>query len=153
MFVMRRFRLSMAATAVALTLAASTASAQYSNIFFVGDSLTDAGSFKPVLPPGTGLFTTNPGPIWAQVLAQRYGLTAIPANQGGTNYAQGGARVTGLPGVPAAPPTGTAVPIATQVNQFLLTGPADPNALYGVWGGANDILYNLGALQAGAITP
>jgi hypothetical protein len=62
MFVMQRFRLSMAATAVALALAAGNASAQFTNIFFFGDSLTDAGSFKPVLPPGTGLFTTNPGP-------------------------------------------------------------------------------------------
>jgi outer membrane lipase/esterase len=104
MFAMHRFRTSVAATAVALALAAGNASAQFTNIFFFGDSLTDAGSFKPVLPPGTGLFTTNPGPIWAQVLAQRYGLTAIPANQGGTDFAEGGARVTGLPGVPNAPP-------------------------------------------------
>ena len=131
---MRRFRLSMAATAVALTLAASNASAQFSNIFFFGDSLTDAGSYKPVLPPGTGLFTTNPGPVWSQALAQRYGLTAVHANQGGTDYAQGGARVTGLPGVPATPPTGTATPIATQVTQLLAKGPLDGNALYAVWG-------------------
>ena len=150
---MRRFRLSMAATAVALTLAAGNASAQFSNIFFVGDSLTDSGTYKPILPPGTGLFTTNPGPVWSQVLAQRYGLTAIPANQGGTNYAQGGARVTGLPGVPAAPPTGTATPIAAQVSQLLASGPLDGNALYAVWGGANDIFFQLGALQAGLITP
>ena len=27
---------------------------QFSNVYFFGDSLTDAGSFKPVLPPGTG---------------------------------------------------------------------------------------------------
>jgi len=91
--------------------------------------------------------------VWSQVLAQRYGLTAIPANQGGTNYAQGGARVTGLPGVPAAPPTGTATPIATQVSQLLATGPLDGTALYAVWGGANDIFFQLGALQAGLITP
>jgi outer membrane lipase/esterase len=153
MFVMQRFRSSMAATAVALALAAGNASAQFTNIFFFGDSLTDAGSFKPVLPPGTGLFTTNPGPVWAQVLAQRYGLTAIPANQGGTDFAQGGARVTGLPGVPNSPPTGTATPIATQVTQLLASGPLDGGALYIVWGGANDIFFQLGAASAGAITP
>src|SRR6478752_7658128 len=153
MFVMQRFRLLMAATAVALALAAGNASAQFTNIFLFGDSLTDAGSFKPLLPPGTGLFTTNPGPIWAQVLAQRYGLTAIPANQGGTDFAEGGARVTGLPGVPDSPPTGTATPIATQVAQLLGAGPLDGGALYSVWGGANDIFFQLDALAAGTINP
>ena len=150
---MQRFRSSVAAMAVALALAAGNASAQFSNIFFFGDSLTDAGSFKPVLPPGTGLFTTNPGPVWAQVLAQRYGLTAIPANQGGTDFAEGGARVTSLPGVPDIPPTATATPIATQVTHLLASGPLDGNAVYIVWGGADDIFFQLGALGTGAITP
>jgi len=150
---MQHLRISLAVVAMALSLNATLASAQFSNIFFFGDSLTDSGTYKPLLPPGTGLFTTNPGPVWSQVLAQRYGLTAIPANQGGTNYAQGGARVSGLPGVPAAPPTGTATPIAAQVMQLVAKAPLDGNALYAVWGGANDIFVQLGALQVGAITP
>ncbi len=150
---MRSFRVSLAATAVMLALGAGNASAQFTNIYFFGDSLTDSGSYKPVLPPGTGLFTTNPGPVWSQVLAQRYGVTAEPANQGGTNFAQGGARVTGLPGVPDSPPTGTATPIATQVAQLVSGAPLDSGALYAVWGGANDIFFQLGALGAGAITP
>jgi len=150
---MRPFRVSMAATAVALSLVASNASAQFTNAYFFGDSLTDSGSFKPVLPPGTGLFTTNPGPVWSQLVAQHYGLTAIPADQGGTNFAQGGARVTDLPGFPNSPPTGTATPIATQVAQLVSAGPLDSGALYAVWGGANDIFFQLGALAAGAITP
>ena len=150
---MRRFRLSLAATAAVLALAAGSASAQFTNIYFFGDSLTDSGSFKPILPAGTGLFTTNPGPVWSQVLAQRYGLTAIPANQGGTNFAEGGARVTGLPGVPNSPPTSTATPIATQVSRLVSRGPLDSDALYVVWGGANDIFFQLGAVAAGAISP
>ena len=150
---MRSFRVSLAATAVMLALGAGNASAQFTNIYFFGDSLTDSGSYKPVLPPGTGLFTTNPGPVWSQVLAQRYGVAAVPANQGGTNFAQGGARVTGLPGVPDSPPTGTATPIATQVAQLVSGAPLDSGALYAVWGGANDIFFQLGALGAGAITP
>ena len=68
---MRPFRVSLAATAVMLALGAGSASAQFTNIYFFGDSLTDSGSYKPVLPPGTGLFTTNPGPVWSQVLASR----------------------------------------------------------------------------------
>lgn len=150
---MRPFRPTRIACALALSLAASVASAQFSNFYSFGDSLSDAGSFKPVLPPGTGLFTTNPGPVWTQTLAERYGLASSPANQGGNNYAQGGARVTQNPGVPADfPPTANATPIVTQITQFLSHGPADAQALYSVWGGANDLFTQLGLLQAGAIT-
>lgn len=141
------------AWAIGLCLATGPAAAQFTQFYFFGDSLTDAGSFKPVLPPGTGKFTTNPGPIWAEDLAQRYGSSATPANQGGNDYAEGGARVTQLPGVPASPPTGTATPVAVQVQQFLAKGAVDPNALYSMWAGANDLFFQLGLVQAGAITP
>jgi outer membrane lipase/esterase len=150
---MHPLRASLAAATVLLALAAPPACAQFTNIFYFGDSLTDSGTYKPVLPPGTGLFTTNPGPVWSQVLASRYGLAADPATQGGTNFAQGGARVTGLPGVPDSPPTATALPIAAQVALLTGRGPLDQNALYAVWGGANDIFFQFGALAAGAITP
>jgi outer membrane lipase/esterase len=149
----RPFRMSLAATTVACVLGAGNASAQFSNAYFFGDSLTDSGTYAPLLPPGTGLFTTNPGPVWSQRLAQHYGLNAIPASQGGTDFAQGGARVSELPGVPDSPPTGTALPIAAQVAQLLGRGPLDRGALYSLWGGANDIFFQLGALGAGAITP
>jgi outer membrane lipase/esterase len=45
-------------------------------------------------------------------------------------------------------------PVSTQIDEYLAHagGAADPGALYTVWAGANDIFYNLGALQAGAIT-
>lgn len=148
---MRLFKRTLLAGALALGVAGS-ASAQFSNIFFFGDSLTDVGSFKPVLPPGTGLFTTNPGPVYATLVANQYGFTATPGNQGGNDFAQGGARVTQLPGVPATPPTGTATPVATQVSQFLTRAPLDPNALYVVWAGANDLFTQLGLAGAGLIT-
>ena len=149
----RHVHTALAAIAIATVLAANDACAQFSNAFFFGDSLTDSGSFKPVLPPGTGLFTTNPGPVWSQLVARRYGFEAIPANQGGTNFAQGGARVTSLPGVPASPPTGNATPISAQITQLVSAGALDRNALYSVWGGGNDIFFQLGAVSAGAITP
>ena len=150
---MRPLRASLAAATAALALAAAPASAQFTSIYYFGDSLTDSGTYKPVLPPGTGLFTTNPGPVWSQVLASRYGVAADPANQGGTNFAQGGARVTSLPGVPNSPPTATAMPIAAQVALLAGRGPLDQGALYAVWGGANDVFFQFGALAAGAITP
>ena len=92
---MRPFRVSVAPMTIAFALATGNASAQFTNAYFFGDSLTDSGSFKPVLPPGTGLFTTNPGPVWSQLVAQHYGLNAIPADQGGTNFARLKARRAG----------------------------------------------------------
>ena len=138
---------------IGLCLSHGEAAAQFSGFYFFGDSLSDAGSFKPVLPPGTGKFTTNPGPIWAEVIAQRYGFTATPANQGGNDYAEGGARVSQLPGVPNIPPTGTATPVTTQVQTFLGKGAVNSGALYSVWAGANDVFFQLGLAAAGAATP
>ena len=149
---MRRLLLG-SALATGLLVSQGEAAAQFNQFFFFGDSLTDAGSFKPVLPPGTGKFTTNPGPIWAEVLAQRYGSNATPANQGGNDYAEGGARVSGLPGVPNSPPTGTATPVVTQIQNFLQKGAVNQGALYSVWAGANDVFFQLGLAQAGAVTP
>ena len=102
---MSKRMLLVSAFATGMGFVSGEAAAQFHQFYFFGDSLTDAGSFKPILPPGTGEFTTNPGPIWAQALAQRYGSTATPANQGGNDYAVGGARVTQLPGYPDSPPT------------------------------------------------
>jgi outer membrane lipase/esterase len=142
-----------AALFIALGVSHHEASAQFSGVYFFGDSLSDAGTFKPLLPPGTGKFTTNPGPIWAEIVAQRYGFTATPANQGGTDYAEGGARVTDLPGVPATPPTGTATPVATQVSNLLGKGALNSGALYSVWAGADDVFFQLGLAAAGLATP
>jgi outer membrane lipase/esterase len=130
--------------AAALALAAAPALAQtYSQTVFIGDSLTDAGYFRPLLPPSAqpviGQFTTNPGFVWAQYLAEFYGTSAAPNGngQGGPNYAAGGARV----GVDVVGPLGFIPSLATQTNTYLAAngGRADPNALYTVWGGANDL--------------
>jgi outer membrane lipase/esterase len=149
---MRTFQRTLVAGAVALAFSVPAAAQFFSNTIFFGDSLLDAGSFKPVLPPGTGLFTTNPGPVWVTPFGQNYGFTVSPANQGGTDYAYGGARVTQSPGYPPTPPVGAAVPIATQISNYLAKGPADPTAIYAIDGGANDIFTQLTALQAGTIT-
>jgi outer membrane lipase/esterase len=140
--------------------AAEAQSAQFSNVYVFGDSLSDAGYFRPflrgILPAavadGMGRYTTNPGPVWSELVATYYGVNGRPSNAGGTIYAQGGARVTGTPGV-STPPGQAERPISTQVTEFLAANPtADPNALYTVWAGANDLFFNLGAFQAGAIT-
>ncbi|HVE49949.1 MAG TPA: SGNH/GDSL hydrolase family protein, partial [Casimicrobiaceae bacterium] len=148
---MTMLRKALLASVCAAALVTGVAQAQFSNFYFFGDSLTDAGSYRPVLPPGTGRFTTNPDPVWAQILGERYGFTITPANQGGTDYAQGGARIVLTPGFPNQPPTASAVPIATQVMQQIGRG-IDGGAAYALWGGANDIFTQLGLAQAGTIT-
>lgn len=138
--------------AAALALAAAPAFAQtYSQTIFFGDSLTDSGHFRPTLvqiagPQAAilGRFTTNPGLVWAEYLADYYDAAAISANQGGSNYAVGGART----GTDTAVQLGPVPSITTQVTNYLAStgGQADANALYTVWGGANDLF----AVAAGA---
>jgi phospholipase/lecithinase/hemolysin len=64
--------------------------------------------------------------------------------QNGSNYAAGGARVA----VDSTGALGAVPSLATQVGNYLAStgGKADPNALYTVWGGANDLF----AVAAGA---
>lgn len=117
--------------------------AQYSGAVFFGDSLTDSGTYAAIgaVPAGVGKFTTNPGPVWSEVLAGKFGYSATPAAAGGTNFAVGGARVTNLPGYPDVAPTSGATPMVAQLTNFLARsgGQADGNALYAVWIGADDI--------------
>ena len=142
------------ALAVALALAAAPAMAQfhgtsdndspYSQTVFFGDSLTDSGHYRPALvgavgPQGAilGKFTTNPWLVWSEYLAEYYDTKADPANQGGTNYAVGGALVD-TDAVGALGPTPS---MTSQLETYLAQsgGRADPNALYTVWGGNNDL--------------
>ena len=144
----------------AAAAAPQAGAAQFSNVIVFGDSLSDAGYYRPFLaslglPPqvvaALGRFTTNPGPVWSELVAQYYGFTPAPSNAGGTIYAQGGARVSQASA--STPPGSAQRPVSTQIDEYLGAngGHADPNALYAVWIGANDIFQNLGALQAGAI--
>jgi len=95
--------------------------------------------------PGTPYLLGDPllarftnGFVWVEQLAQTMGIPLSPSLLGGTNFAFGGAHTGPLPHVP---PTG--VPTLTdQVTQFLgaTGGLADPDALYVVFGGGNDVL-------------
>lgn len=129
-------------TLVALALAVATgpafAQGAYTQTYFFGDSLTDSGHFQNSLPADirdqAGRFTTNPGWVWAQWVADHYGTDATTDNQGGTNYAIGGARID--------TPVANTIPVTAQIDLYLSThgGVADPDALYTVWGGGNDLL-------------
>lgn len=149
-------------SALTALAAPPTEAAQFSAVYVFGDSLSDAGYYRPFLlslgvPAATvnqlGRFTTNPDPVWSELVTQFYGYTPSASNANNGNiFAQGGARVAD----PSAstPPGGAQRPVSTQIGEYLARGggAADPNALYGIWIGANDIFQNLGALQAGAIT-
>jgi outer membrane lipase/esterase len=131
------------------------AHAGYTETYFFGDSLTDAGSFSASLPPGTGKFTTNPGPVWSEDLAAQLGTHAQPAVAGGTNYAQGGARVIGRPGVSDQNQlTANALPVHEQISAYLAKTPqADPEALYVIWAGANDIFRAIDSTKPESAQP
>ena len=132
-----------------IALAPSAARAQFSSIFFFGDSFTDTGNATGLaalngLPnptagyPLAGRFSN--GPVYAEVLAERLGLPNAdgPAWLGlGTNFAVGGA-TTGALGLLNSP-TG----LLSQGAQFAATrppGPISPTALFVIWGGGNDII-------------
>ncbi len=158
-----RKRLIPALVGATLALSATAASAvSFSGVYIFGDSLSDAGFYRPGLAgligatnaAGLGRFTTNPGPVWSELVAQYYGGNAAPANAGGGIYAQGGMQATGNAPASRVGPGGTQRPAATQITEYFATsgGAANPNALYGVWFGANDIFTLLEQASVGAIT-
>lgn len=141
------------ACAVALALASSAAVAQsahtslFNNMVVFGDSLSDDGNLSLALQlPQIVRFTTNPGQTGVEDIGDYFGTPLTPALAGGTDFAFGGAGlVNNSPGTPSVVPL-----LPTQLGMYLQAtgGKADPNTLYSVWGGANDIFY--GATSAGA---
>ncbi|HXE66908.1 MAG TPA: autotransporter domain-containing protein [Rhodanobacteraceae bacterium] len=153
------------ACAVALALSCSAAFAQsvptvqasahaglFDHMVVFGDSLSDDGNLSLVAQlPLTMRFTTNPGQTGVENVADYFGVPMTPALAGGTDFAFGGAGVVNnSPGTPAGVPT-----LPTQLGMYLQAtgGKADPNTLYAVWGGANDVFYNVALAQLGMLTP
>jgi len=141
---MRSFRPARIAAALALAFSAAGASAQFTNAYVFGDSLSDAGQYG-------ARFTTNPGLVTPMYVGQYFGLTTGPSFTGGLDYAQGGARVNSPS--PLIPPSAPNLSIVQQVSQQLAKTPElDPNALYQIQGGANDILVLSQQFLGGQIT-
>ena len=135
--------------AISLSMAGLAHAELYSSVTFFGDSLTDGGYFSPITQGKLGIkesgqFTTNPDNTWATSFAEQLGTTSVANTVGsaqtGNNYAIGGARA----GVNIVNTDfGVNIPVAsvnTQVNGYLANNKVDPNGLYVVWGGANDLL-------------
>jgi phospholipase/lecithinase/hemolysin len=117
-------------------------------IYAFGDSLSDVGNIYaatavpgpsiPGSPYVNGQFTN--GNVWVQNLALDFGLAPLaPSLLGGTNYAYGSGETgvtpfnTAIAGTDLLGSTG-------QLAQFEASHPsADPNALYTIWIGSNDL--------------
>ncbi|HEX3382634.1 MAG TPA: SGNH/GDSL hydrolase family protein [Paraburkholderia sp.] len=129
-----------------------------------GDSLSDVGTYMPAVQAnvgtGGGRFTTNPGEIWTQKVAEYYGGTLTPAYvggfgqpltaAGGLGYAQGGSRVDLQPGEGFAPNNmaATTVPVTKQVTEYLSAHNSfNSNQLVLMNGGANDIFVAVQAVS------
>jgi outer membrane lipase/esterase len=131
------------AFAAAACFAGAAHAGPYSALFGFGDSLTDVGNdaivtggFVPTpvyYTDGThtGRFTN--GLNYYDRLGAALGVGVAPSIAGGNDYAYGGARVNSIP-VPGGET------FDQQIADFASTHPvADPNALYLVWIGANDM--------------
>lgn len=123
-------------------LAASPASAQtlppFDRLIVFGDSISDSGNYADKAPDGAGRFTTNPDPVWVELIASGLDLDLSPRAAGGTNYAEGGARVA-VPR-PDAPGDLSRRPVTDQVADFLTTdGKLTSRSLVILQGGGNDV--------------
>ncbi len=142
---MQKFVLRASAAIVlgALATAGVADAANYPAIYAFGDSLSDAGNdwiatnkAIPISPPyAEGRFSN--GPVWVEDLSATYGAGVMkPSLGGGTDFAYGGAE---------SGPT-----LAHQVAPYDLPGQLlefgatvqnpNPDALYTVWVGANDLI-------------
>ena len=106
----------------------------FSNVVVFGDSLSDSGN--------VGRFTTNPDPVWSERVAQTFGSSGMNSLAGGSNYAFAGACVN--PDQNAYCKSDEIFPVPRVPAQIALYlsqsgGSADPNALYAIWGGVNDV--------------
>ena len=135
----------------------------FSTIILFGDSLSDTGNVFHATSavPGTAAIPISPpyfrgrfanGPMWIEELANALGLQIAPSLDGGTNFAFGGA-LTGadLDHIFQQDVGVTILSLRSQVAAYratlldpTLTDPtrmkqAPVDALYVVWGGANDM--------------
>jgi outer membrane lipase/esterase len=123
-------------------VAAQAGNPHFTAIYVFGDSYCDAGNLFaatgfPPAPYYVGRFSD--GPVFVEHVASAWGLPMTPSNLGGTDYAWGGAFVT------ADQPLGPNAVIPSVPHQVLAYlnqhgGKADPNALYILEGGGNDII-------------
>ena len=99
----------------------------------IGNAVERGGTSAPV---GVGL-------MHSEVLANSFGLSATPANQGGSNYAISGSLSNVVPGTGGnLQPNPNLPSTAQQINGYLATHPTISNqALIMIGSGGNDVSY------------
>lgn len=130
---------ALGALALPLSMAEAKDSASpYDRVIVFGDSISDGGTYADKAPEGAGKFTTNPDDVWVEVVAKGVQRDLTSHAAGGTNYAEGGARVaTPRPG---APGDLSRRPVTEQVADFLANdGDLGPESLVIIQGGGNDV--------------
>jgi len=148
---------------LALLVMSSVVSAgPFSSIIVIGDSLSDTGNvFRATsTAPGSAVPASPPyfqghfsnGVMWIEDLATALGLQITPSLAGGTNFAFGGAK-TGpdlrdlfqrdigivIPSLRTQVTTYRATLLAPTLTDLTRMRPAPADALYVVWGGADDL--------------
>lgn len=113
----------------------STLDSGYFRYHSTGNAVADKMFASAVAAGANGGFAGN-GLMVSTILAEKFGLNALPIDGGGTNYANGGS-------LTAPDPAGSSgnVPLTTQIAQYLrsVNGVANPNALYIINSGNNDL--------------
>lgn len=141
--------------AVALMLAGSVglgslahATPVFSKMVVFGDSLSDSGNTRASLGILGGFLGTSVGYgtngrfsngiVWHEALAPMIGVPVATASRvsgaNNNNFAHGGARIDNASGSSAG-----LLNQYASYNAKVGVGNADPNALYAVWGGGNDM--------------
>lgn len=154
---------------ISLSMPGVSLAMPYSNMYVLGDSLSDVGNL--FIATGNGLPQDPPyyqgrfsnGPNYTEYLWQDLNLPAdiAPSFAGGTNYAVGGARSRYHTFDRAVNPSFDPLIDATLFPEYALLGqrdallsdmgPAlDPGALYTVWIGSNDVADAFEAVLNGA---
>jgi len=142
-------RFFLVAVWLAFSAPGAAAAAGFNQFVGFGDSNLDSGYFRyhttgnaaqdlaiaaAIANGATGGFAGN-GVMGTTLLAERFGLSAAPIGGGGTNYAVGGSH--------AAADTPPLVSAVQQIRNYLASvgGAANPDALYVIKSGDNDLIY------------
>ena len=136
--------------AIAIAVPAQSRATPFDAIYVLGDSLSDQGNLAIATSPLPGVtLIPDPvhyfngrfsnGPVYTDLLSQHLGLPLTPSLLGGTNFAFGGARTTYNVAENFLPVGLFPWSLNAETAAFANRGINDPNGLYIVFSGANDI--------------
>jgi outer membrane lipase/esterase len=152
-------------------LSTTAQAADFDELIIFGDSLSDSGQFVDATTGSLVTFTNlkentfnTPGDVWTELLADELGLAITPSQAlintvsgsvvvpQGSNYAVAGNVSTAILGsITTSAVTAASAALFNARAGYLVENPqANPNGLYVVWGGANDVLGVVGTPQGAA---